>query len=148
VVCAKLNEFLCANVASGKFVTFFYAVLDSERRTLTYENAGHCPGLLVRKSGEHEMLSGQGAVLGVIPDWPYRDSVVNVDAGDKLVLFTDGIVEAENLELEEFGDQRLMLEAAMDEGALETQQRVMKQVSAFCNSNFRDDATLVVVAMA
>lgn len=147
-VCAKLNAFLCANVAAGKFVTFFYAVLDSEDHTLTYENAGHCPALLVRKTGEHEMLSGQGAVLGVIPDWPYRDSSVNLDTGDKLLLFTDGIVEAENLELEEFGDERLRLEAAIGEEALDTQQRVMKQVSAFCNSNFRDDATLVVVAMA
>ena len=41
VVCTKLNKFLCANIASGKFVTFFYAVLDADARTLTYENAGH-----------------------------------------------------------------------------------------------------------
>ena len=93
------------------------------------------------------MFSGQGAVLGLIPDWPYRDSLVNLDAGDKL-LFTDAMVEAENLELEEFGDTRLMLEAAMGDQALDTQQRVMRQVSAFCNSNFPDDATLGVVAMA
>jgi len=54
VVCTKLNKFLCANIASGKFVTFFYAVLDADARTLTYENAGHSPGLLLRSSGTTE----------------------------------------------------------------------------------------------
>ena len=50
-VCTKLNKFLSANLASGKFVTFIYAVLDADQRTLIYENAGHCPGLLIRGNG-------------------------------------------------------------------------------------------------
>lgn len=147
-VCSRLNAFLCANVAPGKFVTFFYAVLDSENRTLTYENAGHCPALLVRSDGTHELLSGQGAVLGVIPDWPYRDSVINLNAGDKLLLYTDGITEAEDPQLEEFGEDRLLKESATGDGALSTQRHVMQSVSAFCNNNFRDDATLLVVSVA
>jgi hypothetical protein len=59
-VCTKLNKFLCANIASGKFVTFFYAVFDAETRTLVYENAGHCPGLLIRGNGGLESLRGGG----------------------------------------------------------------------------------------
>ena len=49
MVCTKLNKLLCANIASGEFVTFFYAVLDASPRTLTYENAGHSPGHLMYK---------------------------------------------------------------------------------------------------
>lgn len=63
MVCTKLNKFLCANIASGKFVTFFYAVLDANSRTLTYENAGHSPGHLLRRDGTTETLQGGGAVL-------------------------------------------------------------------------------------
>jgi sigma-B regulation protein RsbU (phosphoserine phosphatase) len=70
LVCTRLNKFLCANIASGKFVTFFYAVLDADARTLTYENAGHSPGLLLRGNGTTEALRGGGAVLGALPDLP------------------------------------------------------------------------------
>jgi len=148
VVCSKLNKFLCANTASGKFVTFFYAVLDEENRTLTYENAGHSPGMLLRAGGATESLRGGGSVLGVLPDWQYQDYEVQLGAGDKLVLTTDGITEAENARFEEFGEDRL-LEAtrAQDGSALETQRAIMQQVTAFCSGNFRDDATLLVLRL-
>jgi sigma-B regulation protein RsbU (phosphoserine phosphatase) len=146
VVCTKLNKFLCANIASGKFVSFFYAVLDAEKRTLVYENAGHCPGLLLRKDGGSESLRGGGAVLGALPDWVYQDYTAQLQAGDKLLLWTDGITEAENAQLEEFGEERLV-EAARIEvtTALDTQRAIMQRVTAFCGANFRDDATLLVL---
>ncbi len=145
-VCTKLNKFLCANIASGKFVTFFYAILDAEKRTLTYENAGHTPGLLARASGAVESLVGGGAVLGALPDWVYQDYSVQLQGGDKLVLSTDGITEAENAQLEEFGEQRLLeVVLARDETALDTQRAIMQRVTAFCGGNFRDDATLLVL---
>ncbi len=147
-VCSKLNTFLCSNVASGKFVTFFYAVLDAEKRTLTYENAGHCPGFLIPSTGAVESLAGNGAVLGVFPEWIYQDFSVDLAPGDRLLLFTDGITEAENARLEEFGETRLV-EAARSPGesALDIQRKIMQQVSAFCAGNFRDDATLIVAAI-
>jgi phosphoserine phosphatase RsbU/P len=146
VVCTKLNRFLCANIASGKFVTFFYAVLDAEKRTLVYENAGHCPGLLVRENGEIESLRGGGAVLGALPDWVYQDYAVQLQPGDKLLLWTDGITEAENAQLEEFGEERLVEAARIEVAtALDTQRAIMQRVTAFCGANFRDDATLLVL---
>jgi phosphoserine phosphatase RsbU/P len=149
VVCTKLNKFLSANLASGKFVSFFYAVLDADRRTLNYENAGHCPGLLIRGKGAAELLRGSGAVLGVLPDWIYQDSTVQLERGDTLLLSTDGITEAENPRLEEFGEQRLLEAARAGNGsALDTQRAVMQQVTAYCGGNFRDDATLLVLRVS
>ena len=149
VVCTKLNKFLCANIASGKFVTFFYAVLDADTRTLTYENAGHSPGLLLRGNGTTETLRGGGAVLGALPDWTYQDYTAQLQPGDQLLLTTDGITEAENAQLEEFGDERLLEAArAHDGSALEIQRAIMQQVTAFCGGNFRDDATLLVLRIS
>lgn len=147
-VCTKLNKFLCANTASGKFVTFFYAVLDVNERTLIYENAGHNPGLLLREDGEMESLCGGGAVLGALPDWAYGDYTVQLRSGDKLLLSTDGITEAENPQLEEFGEERLVSVARAQDGtALDTQRAIMQRVTAFCSGNFRDDATLLVLRL-
>ena len=149
VVCTKLNKFLCANIASGKFVTFFYAVLDADARTLTYENAGHSPGLLLRGNGTTETLQGGGAVLGALPDWTYQDYTAQLQPGDQLLLSTDGITEAENANLEEFGDERLLEAARVCHGsALEIQRAIMQQVTAFCGGNFRDDATLLVLRIS
>jgi phosphoserine phosphatase RsbU/P len=149
MVCTKLNKFLCANIASGKFVTFFYAVLDADARTLTYENAGHSPGLLLRSNGTTEALQGGGAVLGALPDWIYQDYTVQLQPGDQLLLSTDGITEAENAQLEEFGEERLLEAARAPHGsALEVQRAIMQQVTAFCGGNFRDDATLLVLRIS
>ena len=149
VVCTKLNKFLCANIASGKFVTFFYAVRDADARTLTYENAGHSPGLLLRSDGTTETLPGGGAVLGALPDWTYQDYTVQLQPGDQLLLSTDGITEAENAKLEEFGEERLLEAARARLGsALEVQRAIMQQVTTFCGGNFRDDATLLVLRIS
>ena len=131
-VCSKLNTFLCSNVASGKFVTFFYAVLDVEKQTLTYENAGHSPGLLLRSDGAIESLNGGGAVLGVLPEWNYQNFSAGLNPSDKILLFTDGITEAENTQLEEFGENRLVESArGPGESAIDIQRKIMQRVTAF-----------------
>jgi len=98
------------------------------------------------EKGEIESLGGGGAVLGALPDWVYQDYAAQLHLGDKLLLWTDGITEAENAQLEEFGEER-MLEAAQiqDVSALDTQRMIMQKVAAFCGGNFRDDATLLVL---
>jgi phosphoserine phosphatase RsbU/P len=147
-VCAKLNAFVCGNVASGKFITFFYAILDAKNRAVLYENAGHCPGLLLRASGACESLSGQGGVLGVIPEWTYSDSSAQLAPGDRLLIFTDGVTEAENPEAIEFGSDRIAQAAgAAGNSAAETKRRVLEQVTKFCAGEFHDDVTLLVAAL-
>jgi len=121
-------------------------VLDANSHTLTYENAGHSPGHLLRCDGTTETLQGGGAVLGALPDWTYQSYTAQLQPGDMLLLSTDGITEAENAQVEEFGDERLLEAArASDGSALEIQRVIMQQVTAFCGGNFRDDATLLVL---
>jgi phosphoserine phosphatase RsbU/P len=147
-VCSKLNAFVCGNVAMGKFITFFYAILDAQKRALVYENAGHCPALLLRAAGAPEVLCGQGGVLGITPEWTYVDATMQLAAGDRLLLFTDGVTEAANAQEVEFGSPRIV-ESAGPAGtsANETKSRVMLEVAKFCGGDFRDDVTLVVAAI-
>ena len=147
-VCAKLNAFVCGNVASDKFITFFYAIVGARRQTLIYENAGHCPALLLHRAGLADSLCGQGGVLGVAPEWTYADSTKQLAAGDRLLLFTDGVTEAENNQAVEFGSERIVQVAGpAGSSAAETKRRVMEEVAKFCNGEFRDDVTLVVAAI-
>ena len=147
-VCAKLNGFVCGNVAPGKFITFFYGILDAERKMLTYENAGHCPAVLVKAVGPPEWLQGHGGVLGVMPEWQYADSSVKLTPGDRLVIYTDGVAEAENTAAEEFGSERIAACAKDGTGsATECKARVMEAVTKFCGGQFRDDVTLLVAAI-
>ena len=149
-VCGKLNAFLCNNVAPGKFITFFYGILNAEDRSFRYENAGHCPAILLKSSGHAELLRGEGAVLGVLPEWSYRDSTVQLNAGDRLLLFTDGVTEANNAQAEEFGNERIIQSVDSNNGdntALATQRSIMEEVTRFCSSNFQDDATILVAAI-
>jgi len=147
-LCRRINRIVAANVGSGKFITFFYGVLDSARR-FSYTNAGHCEPILVRQNGECVRVNHGGVVLGVFPDWEYREEHVDLEPGDRLVLFTDGITEIANAADEEFGEERLMelLRAHRALGAEAMQKRVMAAIAEFSGGNFQDDATLIVTAV-
>ena len=145
----KLNSSVHRNTTPGKFVTFFYCVVDQNAGKLTYTNAGHCAPVLVRANGDAVRLAAGGAVLGVFPDWPFEQAEVTLRPGDRLVLFTDGVTEASNARDEEFGEERLaeLISALRDRGAHELKNRVLQTVSSFTGGRAQDDATLVVVAV-
>jgi sigma-B regulation protein RsbU (phosphoserine phosphatase) len=144
---AKVNSLLCENLATGKFVTFVYAVLDGETRTLTYCNAGHIDPILVSQR-EVRSLDSSGAVLGVFPAWQFENAAVELRSGDRLLLVTDGITEASDADEQEFGEEKLAASARdlKSRSAAEMNQGLLDEVSAFCEARFRDDATLVVIA--
>jgi len=71
-LCTEVNRLICSNIAPGKFITFFYGLLNAETRLLTYTNAGHNPPILLRRNGEVVRLSEGGALLGIFPDWVWR----------------------------------------------------------------------------
>ena len=95
-----------------------------------------------------EALRGESAVLGVLPNWTYVDQLAQLERGDHLLFYTDGITEAANLQGEELGEERLVRFARSQNGTPEDMRRnIMEQVTKFCAGNFHDDATLLVVAI-
>ncbi len=102
-----LNDLVAENTTNGSFITFFWGVIDNEKRELTYTNAGHNPPLLIR-NGQITKLKKGGMILGVLPTMiPYLSEEIQLESNDALVLFTDGITEAMNKKWEEFSDERL-----------------------------------------
>ena len=146
-VCGKVNRLLCENIATGKFVTFLYGILDGDERSFQYCNAGHLYPILVSR-GSVGMLEQGGAVLGVFPAWTYEDSVIDLMAGDRLLLFTDGITEASDTNGQEFEETRIAAFAKANAtlSASELDNRLLAQVTDFCGAHFQDDATLLVIA--
>jgi sigma-B regulation protein RsbU (phosphoserine phosphatase) len=147
-LCGKLNRALCSNIGSGKFVTLFYGVLDNERLTFHYENAGHSCPLLLRGGDVMTMQEG-GTVLGIFADAQYQDRSIQLVAGDCLILTTDGVTEAANGSEEEFGEERLTASAfsARTQGANAIRSRILEDVTRFCNGKFQDDASLIVITV-
>jgi phosphoserine phosphatase RsbU/P len=147
-LCSRVNSVLCASISTGKFVTFFYGVLDAERGSFEYTNAGHPPPILLRAAGDVQELTNGGAVLGVFPEWQYRDSQLQFHPGDRLLLFTDGITEAAQAGGEEFGEQRLIEAAAKsgEKSTAELKASLLKEVKQFCSFQLQDDATLIVLS--
>ena len=108
-VLAQVNETLVARIPSNMFVTCFYAVLDPESAGLRYANAGHdLPYLRGRSSDDAEELSARGMPLGLMPEMSYEEKETVLDAGDSVLFYSDGLVEAHDPQRHQmFGFPRL-----------------------------------------
>ena len=148
-VCTSVNRLLCRNMASGRFVTFCYVRIDTASRRLTYANAGHNPPLLIRASGAVDQLAPSGTVLGVFAESTYEQGDFAIGAGDRLVLYTDGITEGRNAAGDEFGEDRLAETAARhrDLAAEEMLAGILRDVEDFNGGKYEDDATLIVAGL-
>ena len=149
-LCERLNALLCRNMASDRFVTLFYAHLDGPARQLQYVSAGHNAPFILHADGSHERLREGGGVLGVFANQVFRSGVAQLQSGDRMVLFTDGVTEACNADEEEFGEARLLtvLRENRSRTAGEIQKEILQTVSAFSRGIWQDDATLLVVGVS
>jgi len=148
-LCEKVNRVVYSNIAANKFITFSFCLLDTGSRRLGYANAGHSPPILVRRGGSCIRLSEGGALLGVFPEWDYRQGEISLESGDRLLLCTDGLTEARNEAGDEFGDDRLIkvLQEHRQLSPEIIQDRVMQAVLEFSGGNLEDDATLIILAV-
>lgn len=148
-LCDKVNRAVCKSISSGKYITFFYAVLDSQGRRLTYANAGHNPPIIVGHDGACRRLETGGTVLGMFADASYEQDSVELSPGDCLVMFTDGITEAADSNDQEFGEERLiaLLREHLAASAADLRDAIMQEVTQFCRGDFADDATLLTLAV-
>ena len=103
---AQLNERLCDSRSNGPYVTMLCGVLDGASGQFTYANAGHCPPLKLTNSGAELLPLPKGVLLGAFPGLPYAEMAITLEPGEGLLLYTDGLTEAENPEGEAFGLER------------------------------------------
>ena len=146
----KVNRVMCRNTTEAKFITLFYGLLDNERKTLQYANAGHNPPVLTRKDGVQVRLEQGGLIVGTFDESVYDQGEIDLRPGDRLVMFTDGLSEAGNGNDEEFGEERLA-EASRCNRQLSAEalhRCLLDRVTDFCGSEFEDDATVLVVAVS
>jgi len=143
----RLNKATCANCPSNRFITFFFCVLDGTTGSVAFANAGHNPPFVIRASGQSEMLEGGGPVLGILPIATYSQMQAQLEPGDMLVLYSDGVTEATNIEYEEFGEARFtdVLSGNRTKSAAEIVQAVTQALADFtAGAPQADDITLVV----
>ena len=153
---AKMNGFLHRSTGSNSYATFFYAQLDEATRQLRYVNAGHNPPYLLRPATggapasqpEIRELSIGGTVLGLFPQMTYEEATVDLQSGDVLVAFTDGVTEALNTTEEEFGEDRLkdLLRGVIHLPAAEISARISECLRGWIKDTAQyDDLTFVVM---
>src|ERR1043166_8425728 len=145
---AKVNYLLWESIERNQFITAFYGILDVTNKTLTYTNAGHNPPVLLKRNGEIHFIDRGSIPLGMFKDTRYHEYYLTTEPGDVLMLYTDGVTEAENLTGEEFGRKRLVqaLKANRQPGARQLIAAVHAKVLDWTEGHGpTDDVTFFVI---
>jgi serine phosphatase RsbU (regulator of sigma subunit) len=144
-----LNRNVAKRCPLGRFITFFYGVLNPATGSLQYANAGHNHPLLLHADGSFEELAGHAMVMGILPDVRYQPYEVNMVPGDMLALFSDGVTESRTPDKsQEFGEKRLAAFLAAHQA--ESPQQIIDELISYVRDwsgkvAFGDDFTMVIV---
>ena len=142
------NRLIAADNKETMFVTVFYGHYHIPTGELVFANAGHNPPYLVRQSGQIESLGpSTGPILGVFPEAEYEDAHAVLEPDDLLLLYTDGVTEAQNRNDQYFGEAGLiaLLQRLHGESVTTTCRVIMEDVNAFRHGEGQDDVTLVAL---
>jgi sigma-B regulation protein RsbU (phosphoserine phosphatase) len=142
-----LNRNIAARCPLGRFITFFYGLLDPATGLLSYSNAGHNYPLVIRADGSVERLSGGGIIMGLLPTAPYELKHIQLNPGDLLALYSDGVTEAANDRDHEFGEHGLIdfLLAHRSAPCAEIANGLVQHVRNWSAApSFADDFTIVL----
>jgi phosphoserine phosphatase RsbU/P len=144
----RVNNLLHEILKPHQFVTAFYGVFDLERRRFTFSNAGHNPPVLMGPDKECRQLGCGGTVLGLFEGTSYEEDFIDLAPGDLFVLYTDGLVEAQNKEGQMFGYQELarLVRANADLHADQLCETIYEEMRRFTGESHPEDDTTVVVA--
>ena len=147
----RLNEAFVGRFGSNRYATLFWAEYDAQTSILRYVNAGHEPPILIRPNGEIERLDTSGFPVGMFARVEYASTELRVEAGSNIVIFTDGLADAQTPTGEEFGDDRVIDCCRRFAGALSAEQlveRLMQAATSWSVGAERfDDTTVVVIAV-
>ena len=144
----SINKYLSENTPANRFITLFTAELDTGSGSIRFINAGHNPPLIGRADGTIEQLASGGLPLGIMPFAEYDVGSARLSPGDVLVIYSDGVSEANNLAEDEFGMDRLtaVISANVSRSASGIRDKVESALSAFTGTAApNDDITLVIV---
>jgi serine phosphatase RsbU (regulator of sigma subunit) len=150
-LCERVRRVVVSSLSGGRFVTFFYATIDTAAMRLRWTNAGHNAPILMRADGTMVRLEDGGpAISRLFRDTLYEEREVALAPGDTIVLFTDGVSEAADGAGEIFGEERIeeLVRSAAGTSASELQQRIAQAATSFAGGEVEDDLTLVVVRVA
>ena len=143
----RLNRFLLDRTGGEKYATVFYSLLHEDGR-MYYVNAAHCPPILVRANGERSELEASGMPVGLMETAEFPVMEQRLGIGDKIVIYSDGVTEAQNLERGFFGKKRLraLVEAHASDSCAAIHDAIQDAVAAFTEGAAQsDDITLVVL---
>lgn len=143
----KINNLIFRNTDIDTFITFFYGILDTKRRTFTYTNAGHNPPYLFHQDGSLRTLTEGGLILGMMESVIYGEERIQLAPGDLIVMFTDGVTEAINQQEEEFGEERLVKIIQQNRSAEAKQliNKIKDSLRRFAGGVHQNDDITVVV---
>jgi phosphoserine phosphatase RsbU/P len=146
----KLNNLVHHAFSDDRFITLFYAELAKDKQGLcTYVNAGHCSPMLFRsQTNTVEVLEATGNIIGPFPDQNYRSEGVMIGKGDILLIYTDGVSEAMDVQGEQYSEQRLALKLQdlKKRSARDITSSILEDVLAFsAHGKYSDDKTIVIV---
>jgi serine phosphatase RsbU (regulator of sigma subunit) len=148
-VLERVNELLFMDSQNGMFVTAIFAILDPEKGVLTYANAGHnLPLVLYQSSNQLETLEKGGIALGVIKNATYQEKKIQIQPGDELLFYTDGVTDAFSTEGESFSEARLRSALQSAEGTSSNQvlEEIDQAIDAFRKGEPpSDDMTMVLI---
>jgi phosphoserine phosphatase RsbU/P len=145
---SAVNRYLADNIPANRFVTLFYAELDPASGALSFLNAGHNPPLIIHAAGTVEQLASGGLPLGIKRNAEYREGRTQMQMGDVLVIYSDGVTEAASPTGEEFGATRLyeVVSRNIDASAAGLRDRIESALTKFSQgTQAADDITLVIV---
>lgn len=142
----SVNQLFYENTHESSYATLFFAQYDNHTRHLRYVNCGHLAPLLLRRNGAVKRLDSTATVVGLFCDWDCSVAELDLEPGDMLALFTDGVTEAFNSNEEEFGEGRL-IEALQGRRSMPSETvvaSVVEDVQRFSRGEQHDDITLIV----
>jgi serine phosphatase RsbU (regulator of sigma subunit)/pSer/pThr/pTyr-binding forkhead associated (FHA) protein len=147
-IVSEINQYIYDNTPANRYVTLFYSELDPRSHQLTYINGGHNSPLLVRASGEVTRLDIGGFPVGITPFGDYREGWVEIEPGDALVIYSDGVTESLNEAGEEFDEARLIEVVQKNRGrtAAGLRDRIDEALAKFVGkASAVDDLTMVIL---
>ena len=150
-LCERVRRVVISSLSGGRFVTFFYATVDTAAMRLRWCNAGHNAPILARTDGTLIRLGEGGpAFTRLFRDSAYEEREIELLPGDRLVLFTDGVSEAVDAGGELFGEERIeeLVADSRDLSAHELQRTIVDAAASYSGGELEDDLTLVVVRVA